>query len=151
MKDYRHAGLQKIGMKLRRSISIVALSACGLVLAAAPARAAFCGPAGDVAAIEKLTIATQNQMSSGNHPIDDSYVRLIDVTGTYAYSLTQQDAGPLAYYWLKAGGAWTLVPGQTYPATWPADIRDGFDKVGNGMLSGNTTCTNPNWKSRGSG
>jgi hypothetical protein len=137
-------------MKLRRSISSVALAACALALVAAPARAAFCGPAGDVATIEKHTIQTFNQASQ-SHPIDDSYVRIVDVTGSYAYSLIQMDAGPMAFYWRKQDDAWTHVPGQSYPATWPADIRDGFDKVGTGMLSGNTLCTNPNWKSRGSG
>ena len=86
-----------------------------------------------------------------SHPIDDSYVRIIDVTGNYAYSLTDEDAGPSAFYWLKQNNAWTYIPGQKYPATWPQAVRDGFDKVGTGMLSGNTLCTNPNWKSRSSG
>jgi hypothetical protein len=138
-------------MILRCSIQTIALCACAIALAAAPARAAFCGPAGDVAAVEKLTIQAYGKASQASHTIDDSYVRIIDVSGNYAYSLTDEDAGPIAFYWNKQNGAWAYVPGAKYPATWPAAIRDGFDKVGTGMLSGNTLCTNPNWKSRSSG
>ena len=134
-----------------RFIRTIALSAFALALAAAPARAAFCGPAADVAAVEKLTIETYGKTSQSSHPIDDSYVRIVDITGNYAYSLTDEDAGPIAFYWQKRNNAWAHVPGQTYPATWPQAVRDGFDKVGTGMLSGNTLCTNPNWKSRSSG
>jgi hypothetical protein len=137
-------------MRLKRPVQIVALAMGALVLAAAPARAAFCGSSSDVAAVEKLTIQTYGK-SAPAHPIDDSYVRVIDVAGDYAYSLTQEDAGPIAFYWQKHDGAWTYVPGLQYPASWPAPVRDSFDKAGTGMLSGNTLCTNPNWKSRGSG
>lgn len=136
---------------VRRSIRTLALAAAAIGLAAAPARAAFCGPSADVAAVEKLTIHTYGKTSQMSHPIDDSYVRIVDVTGSYAYSLTDEDAGPIAFYWHKQNNAWTYVPGQTNPATWPQAVRDGFDKVGTGMLSGNTLCTNPNWKSRSSG
>jgi hypothetical protein len=137
-------------MILQHPIQIAALVFGALGLAAAPARAAFCGPSTDVAAVEKLTIQTYAKAAPA-HPIDDSYVRIVDVNGSFAYSLTEEDAGPIAFYWQKHDDAWTYVPGLSYPATWPATVRDGFDKVGTGMLSGNTLCTNPNWRNRGSG
>jgi hypothetical protein len=137
-------------MKLRHPVLIAALALGALGLAATPARAAFCGSSSDVAAIEKLTLQTYAKLSHGR-VVDDSYVRVIDVDGNFAYSLTQEDAGPIAFYWQKNDEAWTYVPGLSYPATWPAAVRDRIDKVGTGMLSGNTLCTNPNFKSRGSG
>ena len=67
---------------MSRFIRTIALSACALALAAAPARAAFCGPATDVAAIEKLTIQTYGKTSQMTHPIDETYVRIVDVSKT---------------------------------------------------------------------
>jgi hypothetical protein len=137
-------------MILRHPILIAALAVGTLILAAAPARAEFCGPSSDVAAVEKLTLQTYGKAPNA-HQIDDSYVRIVDVAGNFAYSLTDEDAGPIAFYWTKRNDTWTYVPGTRYPAAWPVTVREGFDKVGTGMLSGNTLCTNPNWRSRSSG
>ena len=117
-------------------------------------RAAFCGPAADTTAIEKLTIQAHNTNPlSKVHQIDETFVFQVDAQGDYGYSMVGMPQGMGSYYWHRDDSGWHLVPSGNPPASWPAQVRTHFDNDVNSMGYGNgkTRCANPNYKDRSAG
>ena len=120
-------------------------------LTAAPAPAAFCGQPDDVKAIVKLTIATYPKVSHAKHAIDESYIRFLDVNGTYAYSITSEGARSIPFYWEKPTGTWRFVTANREPAGWPKPLLAFFESDVKTLPGASPDCNNPNWKKRSSG
>lgn len=91
-----------------------------------PARAAACGPATDVAAIEKLTIKTHNEQPASKTQripqIDETYIYQVDAHGDYDYSMIAGPWGMGTHYWYRDAGGWHYVPDGPL-ASWPANVR----------------------------
>jgi hypothetical protein len=116
--------------------------------ATTPAQAAFCGQPFDVAPIVKLTIATYPKISHATHPIDQSYIRAIDVNGTYAYSVTEDSARTITFYWEKPTGTWSFVDANREPSTWPKPLLAFFESDRKSLNGAHPDCNNPDWKKR---
>ena len=120
-------------------------------LTAAPSRAAFCGPSADVSSIEKLTI--QNHFANagpGNFAINATHIWQIDVDGAYAFSRTNEDKGPVTYYWALGDSGWKFVDSFP-PSSWPQSILTRFSATGDSVQSAKPRCMNPNYVPQSSG
>ena len=121
-------------------------------LSCVPARAAYCGPSTDTAAIEKLTIQAHNTNPiSGVHPIDETYVFQVHADGDYGYSMIGMPQGMGFYYWYRNDAGWHIVPSGDMPESWPAQVRAHFNNDVNSMEYGKVNCANPHYKHRASG
>ena len=117
---------------------ILAIAASGPAVTAAPARAAFCGEAFDITPVVKLTLATYPKISHSNRAIDATYIRIVSVNGTYAYSLVDTGSFRIPFYWEKPTGTWSFKAANRAPADWDKEIVS--------FLTSSSDCTNPNWK-----
>ena len=124
------------------------LAAIAATLTAAPAPAAFCGVPDDINPVVKLTIAKYPAISHANDAIDESYIRIVDVNGTYAYSLTDDGAHRIRFYWEKPTGTWGFVGANREPADWPKPLPGFFEGDDKALSSALPSCNNPNWKKR---
>jgi hypothetical protein len=125
----------------------IALASIAFGLAVTPAQAAFCGVPDDIIPIQKLTIAAYPKISHRNHSIDQSYIRIIDINGTYASSVTDERAGRISFYWEKPTGTWTLASANHGPSGWPKEVLAFFEDDAKPSVGGQPSCNNPNWKS----
>ena len=125
---------------LQRLTPTLVLAIAGTLFAVAPASAALCGEPFDTAPIVKLTIATYPKIGHATRAIDASYIRIVSVNGTYAYSQTDIGSERIPFYWEKPTGTWHLASVNRAPADW--------DKMIVSFLQDDGNCTNPNWKKR---
>ena len=116
------------------------MAATGAVLTVGPARAAFCGVPDDIAPVVKLTIATYPKVAHSTHAIDASYIRVLSVNGTYAYSVTDTGSQRITFYWEKPTGTWRFASANRPPGDWSKPLLSFFQ--------GDDSCNNPNWKKR---
>ena len=129
--------MRNVSMPQRLTLTFV-LATIGPALTVAPASAAFCGQPDDVAAVVRLTIATYPKISQSNHAIDASYIKIVEVNGTYAYSVTDTGSQRIRFYSEKPTGTWRFAAANRAPADWPKPLLSFFEADNN--------CNNPNWK-----
>lgn len=120
-----------------RSIVLVAFAAAALTANLQPASAAYCGPAADSRAVEKLAI------KQFRHKIDKTYVMNVDVIGNWARADVSY-SGEAFLFFHKANGAWTFQ-GNFPPKMLPASAAKQFD------ARQYPRCKNPAFIARGSG
>ena len=125
-------------LKLLKVMLTVAIAMAGLTLTGDPAHAALCGEPFDITPVVKLTIATYPKASHSNRTIDASYIKIVSVNGTYAYSLVDTGSQRIPFYWEKPTGTWTFKAANRAPADWDKQIVS--------FLVGGSDCNNPNWK-----
>lgn len=104
-----------------------AIAAILLALPAVPAQAAYCGVPDDIAPIVKLTIATYPKISPAHGTIDQKNIKIVEVNGTYAYSVVDRDPKPMKLYWEKPTGTWHLAAANREPAGWSKQLLAFFN------------------------
>ncbi|HUY41831.1 MAG TPA: hypothetical protein VMV82_09720 [Candidatus Dormibacteraeota bacterium] len=134
---------------LRRTVAIGGLVVTVFLSLWTPAPAAYCGPPATTTTLEKLSITTYpGPHYPKYHSIDATYVRMIDVHDGYAMSMTEEDRGPIFYFWFLSDRGWVYVPTLGPPASWPTQVRQHFN---NDINADPMRCLNPAFIPRGGG